>query len=78
MVTTHPRLSAKIAALREQGNRRWDLVFRNDFVVKLPEKNYESVIAKLIQMDAGKNSLSTNLEYIDIRDSKTVYYKPKS
>ncbi len=73
----YPKLSSRIAALRQQGNRRWDLVFRNDFVVMLPEENYEEFIGKLSKLDTEDKGLSQNLEYLDARDSKTVYFRPK-
>ncbi len=72
-----PELASRIAALRQQGNRRWDLVFRNDFLVMLPEKDYRAVIEKLVSLEAEESGLSESLKYMDVRDTKTVYYRPK-
>ena len=77
-IKQYPSLAGKIAAVKEQGNRRWDLVFRNGFVVKLPAENYEKVIYKLTTMENEKSTLSDKLEYLDVRDSRTVYYRPKT
>ncbi|WP_306249798.1 cell division protein FtsQ/DivIB [Parvularcula sp. IMCC14364] len=74
----YPGLSARIAALKEQGNRRWDLVFRDNFVVKLPEDDFEKALKELYELDAQSEDLSAALEYLDLRNKDTVYYDPKS
>ncbi len=74
----YPGLSARIAALKEQGNRRWDLVFRDNFVVKLPENNFEEALKELYELDAQSEDLSAALDYLDLRNKDTVYYDPKS
>jgi cell division protein FtsQ len=77
----YPHLSKRIAAVRRQGDRRWDLIFRNDFIVMLPEDDYESAITRLAKLEEagqGKSRPSDKFEYLNMRDSKSVYYKPRA
>ena len=77
-LTAHPSLRGRVAGLRHQGDRRWDLVFRNDFVVMLPEEGFKKALAQLAKLETGKGKPSEAGEYLNMRDNKTVYFKPKA
>lgn len=77
-LAAYPALADRIAGLRQQGKRRWDLVFRNDFVVMLPETGFDDAIKKLANLEAGTGRPSEAGEYLNMRDAKTVYFKPKT
>lgn len=58
-------------------NRRWDLYFRNNLLVKLPAKNWQEAIDLLIRVDQKINVLSdfNKIEYIDLRAHGKIFLK---
>ncbi|MGV6802417.1 MAG: cell division protein FtsQ/DivIB [bacterium] len=74
----YPEVSRRIAALRQQGNRRWDVIFRNDFVVKLPERDVEQAIERMVKLEKMPGTKLDNLEYLDLRNAKSAFYKPRN
>lgn len=74
---SHPQLAARIATLRHRGGRRWDLGFRNGFIVMLPEENYAAAIEKIGVLEA-EGKLSDTMEKLDLRLPNAIYYVPKN
>lgn len=76
-----PDLARSVAAIVSVRDRRYDLRFRNDFTAKLPAESGEGevaeALARLDGLGAGTGRLSESLDYIDLRDPKWAYYKPK-
>ncbi|MEM6650877.1 MAG: cell division protein FtsQ/DivIB, partial [Pseudomonadota bacterium] len=74
-----PALYERVAVIVSVGNgRRFDLRFRNDFTAKLPEEAIAASLDRLEALGAGTGKLAESLDYIDLRDPKWAYYKPKS
>ncbi|MBB4659864.1 cell division protein FtsQ/DivIB [Parvularcula dongshanensis] len=74
----HPQLLKTVAAIVSVSDRRYDLRFRNDFTAKLPEEGIEEALQRLEGLGAGTGKLASSLDYIDLRDPKWAYYKPKA
>lgn len=76
-----PDMVRSVAAIVSVRDRRYDLRFRNDFTAKLPAETGEGevaeALARLDGLGAGTGRLAESLDYIDLRDPKWAYYKPK-
>ncbi|WP_031551059.1 cell division protein FtsQ/DivIB [Parvularcula oceani] len=72
-----PALLSAVAAIVSVGDRRYDLRFRNDFTAKLPQDDVGAALDRLQGLGAGTGDLAESLDYIDLRDPKWAYYKPK-
>jgi cell division protein FtsQ len=75
---SRPDLKARVAGIVSVGDRRYDLRFRNDFTAKLPDDDIGRALDRLDGLGAGTGKLSASLDYIDLRDPKWAYVKPKS
>lgn len=76
VLARYPDLAAQIGNLRSQGGRRWDMTFRNGFVVKLPERDFAAAIEKVDALERD-GKLAAELKHLDLRDPRTVYYSPR-
>ncbi len=78
-LSKYPKMKTRIVALRHQGDRRWDLKFRNGFTAKLPapggNNELEQAIGKLAQMNAGEGALGEKISILDMRDPSLVRLK---
>ncbi|MEM1379343.1 MAG: cell division protein FtsQ/DivIB [Pseudomonadota bacterium] len=72
-----PVLYARTAGIEMISDRRVDLRFRNGFLVMLPETEVDRALQRLQSLDAGTGSLSSNLNYLDLRNPDWAYFQPK-
>lgn len=71
-----PFIILDIESLVRIGDRRWDLVFRNGVIIKLPEKNVDEAWRKV--MDLYNNDAAfIDLKVIDLRLKDKIYYEYK-
>ncbi|WOI52119.1 cell division protein FtsQ/DivIB [Parvularcula sp. LCG005] len=73
-----PELYARVATIISVSDRRYDLRFRNNFTAKLPDEDVDAALDRLIGLGAGTGKLASSLDYIDLRDPKWAYFRPKS
>ncbi|MEM0930143.1 MAG: cell division protein FtsQ/DivIB [Pseudomonadota bacterium] len=73
----HPAILTRVKGIVVVSDRRFDLRFGNGFVAKLPEEEVRVALARLEKLETGAGRLSATLDYIDLRDPKWAYYKPK-
>ncbi|MEO1658555.1 MAG: cell division protein FtsQ/DivIB [Pseudomonadota bacterium] len=73
----HPAILTRVKGIVVVSDRRFDLRFGNGFVAKLPEEDVRIALARLEKLETGAGRLSATLDYIDLRDPKWAYYKPK-
>lgn len=62
-----PAVRSHVAAAQRVDGLRWNLILRNDTVVKLPEENEQRAIAELGQLQTSMALLDRPVEVIDLR-----------
>lgn len=77
-LSAYPELFERTAAIVSVKGRRYDLRFRNDFTAMLPEEDIPGALERLDGLGAGTGKLAESLDYIDLRDPKWAYFRPKS
>ncbi|MEO1040797.1 MAG: cell division protein FtsQ/DivIB [Pseudomonadota bacterium] len=77
LLRDHPAILTRVKGIEVVSDRRFDLHFGNGFVAKLPEEDIGDALTRLEALEAGAGRLSATLDYIDLRDPKWAYYKPK-
>ncbi|MEM9809673.1 MAG: cell division protein FtsQ/DivIB [Pseudomonadota bacterium] len=77
LLREHPVIYSRTAGIVVVGGRRFDVRFRNGFLAKLPEDDIRGALTRLEKLEAGTGRLAATLDYIDLRDPKWAYYKPK-
>lgn len=61
------------------GERRWDLIFENGVVAKLPADKFEDSINYLKSLQENRKILDRNVEIVDLRfDNKLILRKPQN
>lgn len=71
-----PFIILDIESLNRVGNRRWNVVFRNGVVIKLPEKDTGKAWQKVIEL-YNSEGVFMDLESIDLRVQDKVYFEYK-
>jgi cell division protein FtsQ len=72
-VQSHRAVSARVAAYEYVSQRRWNLIFNDGVVVKLPEQGWQKEIDALERLIIDKGVLERNIAEIDLR-SPTQYF----
>lgn len=78
VLSSMPNLQERVQSAVRVGQRRWDLYLRNDMVIKLPEKNPEMALQKLIELQEAQKILDQDYATIDLRLSDRMYLTPKN
>lgn len=68
----------RVNAIAWVGNRRWDILFDKNKIIKLPSSNPLETLKKLILIDAEKNILNSNISVIDLRNEKFLTILPNN
>lgn len=55
-------------------NRRWNIVFLDNLLVKLPEEHLNSALQQLVKIYSKNKSLNENLSVIDLRLQNKVFF----
>lgn len=76
ILTLNPTLSSRIYSATWVGNRRWNIRFENNILVKLPAKNASLAFKNLQQIFATKGALY-NLKTVDLRIEDKTYLEYK-
>jgi cell division protein FtsQ len=72
----YPAVRSHVAAAERIDGLRWNLILRNNTVVKLPEDNERQAIAELEQMQASMALLDRPVEVIDLRLAGRMAVRP--
>jgi cell division protein FtsQ len=67
LLHAEPEVAAQLASATRIGQRRWDLRLKNDTLVRLPEKNVELALRRLMQAQQKHDIFSKNISYVDLR-----------
>lgn len=68
-----PEILENISAAIRYGERRWNLVLKQNITVKMPEKNFEEALAYLDKMHKQKKLFGQKYKMLDLRDSNKYY-----
>ena len=68
--------TARVNALTWVGNRRWNILFDKERVIKLPSHDPLGSIEKLINLDIEFRFLSSDVLQIDLRNEKFLILQP--
>lgn len=74
LFSAKPEIGQNIYSASWVGNRRWNIRFHNNILVKLPEKNIEKAWKKLEDIYNDEN-LMNNIKIIDLRVENKTFLK---
>ncbi len=72
-ISSMPELANKIIAAIRYGERRWNLVFYSNLVVKMPESNFTTAWKFLITLYKENELFYKDFKIIDLRDPNKYY-----
>ena len=68
-------IKKNIVYVSRYGDRRWNLVLKNNIVIKLPEGNIKESMEYLKNLYDSQKLFERNIEYIDMRNATRYYIK---
>jgi cell division protein FtsQ len=71
-----PAISANVISAVRYGERRWNLILKQNITVKMPERDFDVALKYLAKMHQQNKLFDQNYKTIDLRDS-TKYYIEK-
>ena len=78
MLSIHYKIAKNTVSVIRVGNRRWDIVFSDNIVVKMPEEDSDISISRawnILDNIINIPEIMSNLKEIDIRDQNKVFLK---
>lgn len=80
MLEAEPEIASLVEAATWVGDRRWDLMLKNDVVVRLPESEIGLALSRLAKAQAQDKILDKDLSMVDLRETDriTVRTRPGS
>lgn len=75
IISKDQKLFKNISHAIRIGDRRWDIKFHNNIVVKLPEENFESAWNYIVDLHNKQNLFGKNISTIDLRIASKMYIK---
>lgn len=78
LLQSEPDLYPRVDHVKLISGRRWDVVFKNKMVVKLPEEDAGLAYAKLAKLQAEQNILDKVITSVDLRDPARMIVKTPS
>jgi cell division protein FtsQ len=72
-----PEIKDLVKGARWVSNRRWDLILRNDTIVRLPEKDPGHALVRLSDSHAQNNIIHDAVQSIDLRNPARISIRPK-
>jgi cell division protein FtsQ len=77
LLSTRPRLWARLTALVRVDGRRWNLQLSDGGLILLPESGEDGALARLDRLDKVSGVLGLGLARIDLRDPEMTIVRPK-
>jgi len=63
-----PDIFSRIDSVKYVGERRWDLILRNEIIIKMPENDMVLALRRLADAQENDQILDKDIEHIDLRD----------
>ena len=67
VLDAHPHVLKKVKAITRQGDRRWDIHFKDGAIVKLPEYDFNEALNRLDRFEKKKSIRPDYIQVIDLR-----------
>jgi len=71
-----PSLRGRMKAATRVGNRRWNLLFDTDVVVRLPDEAWERALKEFAALESEHRLLTRQVEWIDMRFADRIIIRP--
>lgn len=72
-LAAYPGISNKIVSAVRYGQRRWNLNFRQNITIKLPEEKYNQALDYINELDKAGKLLDQGYKVLDLRDASKYY-----
>jgi cell division protein FtsQ len=72
-----PTISANVISAVRYGERRWNLILKQNITIKMPERDFDIALKYLSKMNQQNKLFDQSYKIIDLRDS-TKYYIEKN
>lgn len=72
-ISSEPNLASKIVSAVRYGNRRWNLIFQENIVVKMPESDFNQAWQYLVKLFQSDKFFNQKYKVLDLRDSSKYY-----
>lgn len=76
VLSNHPRLAARLLAVRRVDQRRWDLLLKGGGTILLPAADAAGALDRLDRLDRSSRVLDLGLMRIDLRNPRFVVARP--
>lgn len=76
MLASEPELYKNVAAVLRIGDRRWDIRFKNDVELKLPEKDADQAWQNFASIEHEHHLLERAIKSVDMRLSDRIFIQP--
>ena len=71
-----PSIATNITSAVRYGDRRWNLILKQNITIKMPERDFDTALKYLVKMNQQNKLFDQNYKTIDLRDH-TKYYIEK-
>lgn len=68
-----PTISANVISAVRYGERRWNLILKQNITVKMPERDFDIALKYLSKMNEQNKLFDQNYKTLDLRDSNKYY-----
>jgi cell division protein FtsQ len=72
-----PQILEKVVAAVRYGERRWNLVLKDDITVKMPERDFMKALKYLSKLHEKNKLFEQDYKIIDLRDGNKYYIEKK-
>jgi cell division protein FtsQ len=76
ILSQKPSLLHDTSYIIRLGNRRWDLILKNDILVKMPEDNFDKAL-EYLNNKYTQGVLTDNIKTLDLRDNQKYYIEKR-
>jgi cell division protein FtsQ len=78
LLAYEPKIAKQLRAAVWVGQRRWNLILKNDVQIWLPERDAVAALQQLAKLDATYNLLSREFGLVDLRLPDKLYLRKKA
>jgi len=78
LLAYEPKIAKQLRAAVWVGQRRWNLILKNDVQIMLPEGDAVAALQRLAKLDATYNLLSREFGVVDLRLPDKLYLRKKA